>query len=61
MFIFVSKDILVVKINEIESEKKIVTLPPSAIPDTAPRASKRPTARYGAFGKESISSVTMPA
>lgn len=36
-------------------------LPPAAIPVAAPRASKRPTARNGAFGKESISSVTMPA
>ena len=36
-------------------------LPPAAIPQTAPRASKRPTTRSGAFGMESISSVTMPA
>jgi hypothetical protein len=36
-------------------------LPPAAIPVAAARASKRPTARNGAFGKESISSVTLPA
>jgi hypothetical protein len=36
-------------------------LPPAAIPVAAPSASKRPTARNGAFGRESISSVTMPA
>lgn len=36
-------------------------LPPAAIPDAAARASKRPTAINGYFGKESISSVTLPA
>lgn len=36
-------------------------LPPAAIPVAAARASKRPTATNGAFGMDSISSVTMPA
>lgn len=36
-------------------------LPPAAIPDAAARASKRPTAINGDFGKDSISSVTLPA
>jgi len=36
-------------------------IPPAAIPDAAPRASNSPTARNGVFGRESISSVTIPA
>lgn len=36
-------------------------LPPVAIPVAAARASKRPTARNGAFHMEGISSVTIPA
>jgi hypothetical protein len=35
--------------------------PAAAIPVAAPRASKRPTIRNGAFGTDNISSVTMPA
>lgn len=41
--------------------KDVRTLPPAAIPVAAARASKRPTSKNGAFGMESISSVTMPA
>lgn len=36
-------------------------LPPAAMPDAAARASNRPTATNGVFGRESISSVTLPA
>lgn len=44
-----------------ESTKIGFVLPPAAIPEAAARASKRPTPRNGAFGSESISSVTIPA
>lgn len=37
-----------------------IVLPPAAMPDAAARASNRPTATYGIFGRESISSVTLP-
>jgi hypothetical protein len=40
---------------------KEIKLPPEAIPAAAARASKKPTSIKGFCGKESISSVTVPA
>lgn len=42
-------------------ESGLRKLPPAAIPAAAPKASKSPTARKGFCGRDSISSVTMPA
>lgn len=47
--------------NRLKGLADIRQLPPAAIPVAAARASKRPTARNGALGMDSISSVTMPA
>lgn len=48
-------------LKESKIEMYYKMLPPAAIPVAAPRASKRPTTRNGAFGMDSISSVTIPA
>lgn len=44
-----------------EAESGLRKLLPAAIPAAAAKASKSPTARKGFFGRDSISSLTMPA